>query len=61
MDFEMAENRLKVPLNSKVRPEIKAAAEAMAKEDRRSLTQWLEVLIEDEEKRRKAAGGKNRG
>lgn len=39
-------------MHVKVRPAVKAIAEAMAQEDRRSLAQWLELMIEAEAERR---------
>jgi predicted HicB family RNase H-like nuclease len=50
-----AEQRPVAALRVRVRPSIKAAAVRMAKEDGRSLTRWLEWLIEAEARR---AGGK---
>jgi hypothetical protein len=38
-----------------VRPSIKAAAQSMAADDRRSLAQWLELMIEAEAERRAKA------
>jgi predicted HicB family RNase H-like nuclease len=40
------------PLHAKVRPSVKAMAETMAADDRRSLAQWLEIMIEEEAARR---------
>jgi predicted HicB family RNase H-like nuclease len=52
-----AEDIRSAAMHVKVRPAIKAQAEAMAADDRRSLAQWLELLIEAEaDRRRKAAG-----
>jgi hypothetical protein len=47
------------PLAARVRPAVKAMAEAMAADDRRSLAQWLELMIEAEAERRRtrAASG----
>lgn len=42
-------------LHVKVRPGIKGLAEQMAQEDKRSLAQWLELMIEAEAERRRAA------
>jgi hypothetical protein len=42
-------------LHAKVRPSVKSLAETMAQEDRRSLAQWLELMIEAESERRKKA------
>jgi hypothetical protein len=42
-------------LHAKVRPSIKALVETMAADDRRSLARWLELLVEAEADRRKAA------
>ncbi|WP_426436069.1 hypothetical protein [Bradyrhizobium genosp. P] len=41
----------------KVRPPIKALAEQMARDDRRSVASWVELLIEAEAERR----GEKRG
>lgn len=45
-------------LHAKVRASVKAAAERMARDDGRSLANWLERMIEAEAARR-AAGGKS--
>ena len=47
-------------LHVKVRPGIKAEAERMAEEDRRSVANWLELMIEAEAVRRGPAKKKPR-
>jgi hypothetical protein len=42
-------------LHVKIRPAIKGLADHMAAEDRRSLAQFLEILLEEEAARRKSA------
>jgi predicted HicB family RNase H-like nuclease len=42
------------PFHAKVRPRFKKWAEAMAREDDRSLAQWLETIIQAEHERREA-------
>jgi predicted HicB family RNase H-like nuclease len=45
-------------MHVKVTPSVKAKAEAMAAADRRSLADWLSLLVEAEDaRRRKAHGG----
>ena len=44
-------------LHVKVRPGIKGLAEQMAQEDKRSLANWLELMIEAEAERRAAKSG----
>jgi predicted HicB family RNase H-like nuclease len=53
----LAEGKVDV-LHAMVRPSVKALAASMAEADRRSLAQWLEVMIEDEATRRAAKGSK---
>jgi predicted HicB family RNase H-like nuclease len=48
-------------MHVKVRPSVKALAETMAADDRRSLTSWLELLIEAEAERRKPGGATHPG
>ena len=47
-------------MHVKVRPSVKALAEAMARDDRRSLAQWLELTIEAEHERRAKAKERTR-
>ena len=42
------------PFHAKVRPRFKKWAEAMAREDDRSLAQWTETMIQAEHDRREA-------
>jgi predicted HicB family RNase H-like nuclease len=42
------QEKRETPMNIRVRPSIKAAAERLAQEDGRSLANWLERLIETE-------------
>ncbi|MHC6156589.1 hypothetical protein ACVSQB_33035 [Bradyrhizobium elkanii] len=55
MPKKPAENVRSTPFNMRVRPAIKAAAEQMAADDRRSVASWIELLIEAEAERRAAA------
>ena len=40
-------------LHIKVKPSVKAAAEAMAADDQRSIADWVSLLIESEAERRR--------
>ena len=42
------------PFHAKIRPRFKKWAEAMAREDDRSLAQWTETMIQAEHERREA-------
>ena len=42
------------PFHAKIRPRFKKWAEAMAREDDRSLAQWIEKMIQAEHERREA-------
>jgi predicted HicB family RNase H-like nuclease len=42
------QERRETPMNVRVRESVKAAAERLAKDDGRSLANWLERLIEAE-------------
>jgi hypothetical protein len=42
------------PYHAKIRPRFKKWAEAMAREDDRSLAQWTETMIQAEHERREA-------
>jgi predicted HicB family RNase H-like nuclease len=46
------------PFHAKVRPRFKKWAEAMAREDDRSLAQWTETMIQAEHDRREAKSQK---
>ena len=46
-------------LHVKVKPSVKAAADAMAADDRRSVADWISLLIEAEHERRTKAKGKS--
>jgi hypothetical protein len=47
-------------LNLRIDPELKEAAEQAAAEDRRSLTSYIEKLIDDDLRKRAAAKAKGR-
>jgi predicted HicB family RNase H-like nuclease len=55
------QNRTKTAtINLRVDPEVKAAAERAAAADRRSLTTYIEMLIEDDVRRKSAPSGRRR-
>jgi predicted HicB family RNase H-like nuclease len=55
------QNRTKTAtINLRVEPELKAAAERAAAADRRSLTTYIEMLIEDDVRRKSAPAARKR-
>jgi hypothetical protein len=57
----VAEEARCAALHVKIRPTIKGLADQMAIEDRRSLAQFLEILLEQEADRRKPGGAEHPG
>jgi predicted HicB family RNase H-like nuclease len=52
MEATRSRESSRIRLNLNIRADVRAKAEALAMEDDRSLTNWLEQLIDNEDRRR---------